>query len=137
MTTGTHTQLLADLFASHGLESRIALRLADNENAAIRIWPYAVSQDRATRNQSLSRASDSGPLAVPRDHSITHALVLPSTIDVYDQARRIVFDNPVLMRGETRTRVLIETMALADVTALFLASRAEYVLALAVALDDA
>jgi hypothetical protein len=137
MNSSTHIKLLADMLGSHGLESRITARLADHAQATIRIWPYAVSQNRAKTNEPPPGASEPGRSESSRDHQRTHVLVLPSTIDVYDQARRIVFENPVLALGETRIRVMVEPLPLAEITALFLASRVEYCLALGLVLDDA
>jgi hypothetical protein len=130
MTTSTHIQLLADEFGLHGLESRIIHRLADQAQATIRIWPYAVSQNLFKMNESLGRPE------FPRDYRRTHVLVLPSTIDVYDQARNVVFEKPILAFGEPRIRVLIEPLPLVDITALFLASRVEYCLALSLVLYE-
>ena len=137
MTTRIRTQLLADLFGSQGLESCITPRLAERPQAAITLWPYAVSQNRARTNEPLPRPSESGRMEPPRDHHRTHVLVVPSTIDAYDQARRLVFDHPVLALGDARIRVSMEPLALAEITALFLASRVEFCLALGVVLDDA
>lgn len=137
MTTGAHTQLLADLFGSHGLETCLVSRLADHAQSAIRIWPYAVSQDRARMNEPLLRPSESGHRESPRDHQRTHVLVLPSTMEFYDQARRIVLENPLLALGQKRARVMIEPLALSDTTALFVAAQVEHRLALALVLDDA
>ena len=136
MTTGTHIRHLADLFLAHGVESRVTLRLAEPAPAVIRIWPYAVSQNLARKNEPPAGASGRGPADAPRDHHRTHVLVVPSTIDAYDQARRVVFENPVWAQGEARIRVMMEPLPLADLTSLFLASRVECCLALALVIDD-
>jgi hypothetical protein len=137
MNTSRHIKLLKELFGLHGMESLVTTRLADHTQATIRIWPYAVSENRVRENEILPRAKESDGIEAPREHQRTHVLVLPSTIDAYDQARRIVVENPVLKLGEARVSVRVESVPLADISALFLASRVEYSLALCLILDEA
>jgi hypothetical protein len=137
MTISAHTQLLAGLFASNGLDANVALRLADAAQAAVTIWPYAADFDPAQRNQLPPFVSPRGPQADPDGPQRTHVLVLPATIEACDRAWQLIVGNPVLQSDGIVARVLIEPLPLADMAALFSASGVDYRVALNVVVATA
>ena len=132
MSTLLHTDLLAHLFRSHGLETVVTLRLADRSPASLTLWPYAVDHDAQRRNQRPAPAPSAGGLPAAYFPHRTHVLVLPACLEAYDQARQRVLDHPLLSSADPETRVSIEPLTAADMAALFAASRADFGLALAV-----
>lgn len=131
MNTSTHAQQLADLFATNGLEAVVVLELAERADAEIAIWPYAVDDDPARRNEHLPARSPTGE-SFDQDHfQRTHVLVVPSTLAAYDRARELVIAHPVLPLSDPPAKVLIEVLAPVDMAALFSASRVVHRIALA------
>ena len=133
MNTCTHTQLLAQFFRSNDLDAVVNLRLVDDAQASLTIWPYAVDSTAEKRN--LAPASPSSRRDRPYVPQRTHVLVLPATIEIYDQSRQLIIANPVLSSNDRLTRVLIEPLSLTDMTSLFASSRVDYRVALSVVIE--
>jgi hypothetical protein len=134
MTTVAHSQRLAELFASYGLNAVVALELAEKTDAPITIWPYAVDFDPLFRGVPLARPSTDGTMDAPQVLR-SHALILPSTLSAFDQARDIVNSNPVLRQGEAQIRIEIEALPLTELAAIFSASSINFRIALPVTIQ--
>lgn len=134
MDTARHLELLEALFRQHGLSVARVSQLPESVDADLVLWPYDVRQDEASRNAPGPQRDGTGRRmpVVHRQH--THLLVLPRDVARFDQARRLILEQPALASGEASAQAQLESLPLADLAALFQASGARFRLALAVAI---
>ena len=134
MDTAHALDQLASHFRQHGLSVAVVARLSDGERseADLVIWPYAVREDPAARQQALPAREADGRRASPVRRQHTHLMVLPRDVGGFDRARRLVLEQGLLPGGEVPTRHQVESPPLADLAALVRAGGAPLRLALAV-----
>lgn len=134
MDTARHLELLEALFRQHGLSVARVAQLSERADADLVLWPYDVRTDQASRNAPSPHRDGTGRRSpvVHRQH--THLLVLPRDVARFDQARRLILDQPVLAGGEASAQAQLESLPLADLAALFQAAGVPMRLALTVAL---
>ena len=132
MSTSDHLQHLADLFRSNGLEALVCLEFSERVTSQLVIWPYASEPNAAHRNPQPPRDPGTGAPGSTPAPWITRALVVPSSLAVYDQARRIVLDNPVDTAPGSKLRLLVGNLAPQEAAALFQAAQSKFRLALPV-----
>ena len=136
MSSDAKIQALVSLFEANGIDCLVTLRMVEDPGPMLQLWPYAVRPDPAGRNASRPPRMDGPRFDPPGIHLRTHLLLVPSTLDVHDRAWRVLHENPTLGSGEPRTRVSLEPLPLADMTALFLAAGVPHRLAISVVLDS-
>ncbi len=135
MSSDAKIQALVSLFEANGLDCLVMLRMVEDPGAMLQLWPYAVMPDAAWRHATFP-GSGGEPRREPPDFpQRMHVLIMPATLDAYDRAWRAVQANPLLGTAQSRTRVSLEPLPQADMTALFLAARVPYRLAISVVLD--
>lgn len=132
MNTSEHLQHLSDLMRSNGLDALICLELSERVTSQAIIWPIASELDPAHRNEVPATRSAEGDPAPGPSQVWTRALVIPSSLVAYDQARQIVIDNPVNAGEGASWTVRLAELPLPEATALFQAAQFKFRLALAV-----
>lgn len=136
MNTIDHAQRLADLLVSNGLDTVVHLELSANPDVSLVVWPYAVDANPALRNERSPPRSHDGGVVQAMPHQRTHVLVVPATLAAYDQARRIVLDNPIQNTPDASIKIAISDLPMEDMLALFQAAQVPYRLALALEIDE-
>jgi hypothetical protein len=124
MNTSEHLQHLANLMRAKGLDALVCLELSERVTSQAIIWPVASDVDHAQRNQPTQGAASAALW--------TRALIVPSSLVAYDQARKILMDNPVYTEAGASCSLAIADVPLTEVTALFQAAQFKFRLVLAV-----
>lgn len=132
MNTSEHLQHLSDLMRSNGLDALICLELSERVTSQAIIWPIASELDPAHRNEAQPARSADGTPAPGPSQVWTRALVIPSSLGAYDQARQIVIDHPVNTGEGASWSVRLAELSVPEATALFQAAQFKFRLALAV-----
>lgn len=132
MNTSEHLQHLSDLMRSNGLDALICLELSERVTSQAIIWPIASELDPTHRNEGLPARSAEGSPAPGPSQVWTRALVIPSSLVAYDQARQIVVNHPVNTSEGASWTVRLAELPLPEATALFQAAQFKFRLALAV-----
>lgn len=132
MTTSDHLQHLATLFRSNGLEALVCLEFSERVTSQLVIWPYASEPDAMLRNSPPPRDPHAGAPAPTPAPWVTRALVIPSSLSVYDQARQIVVDNPIDTSPGSKLRLQIGNLSPHEAATLFQAAQSKFRLALPV-----
>lgn len=121
MHVTTHAGLLVQLLEDAGLRAQVSLLAQEPAGQDIVVWPYAATPDAARRNAGPAVAA--GDAAVRGEAPwITHALLIPATLEAYDRACAQLLAQPVVQGPKGRALVLVEALSPAELAALLQAA---------------
>lgn len=131
MQVTMHAAMLVQLLAQAGLRADVSLHAQVEADDDITVWPYASAPDGALRNVVPRIGSPDGKRAT--QPWVTHALLLPATLEAYDRAVAQVLAHPVMQGTDGDARVEVEALPMPDLAALLRAAALPWRIGLPVA----